>query len=130
MRWPGWRRHPEEKNGGGCHFFSGGLGLARRRIPEAYRRSQVGGKRGFERRRSRSLERSERVGGERVASAAGIPGMEGWDQKWGSVSLGVRVGAIRLARREIRRSWLGAVRVRAGCASETLPTAMSPGCIG
>jgi hypothetical protein len=56
--------------------------------------------------------------------------VEGWDQKRGSLSLGVRVGAIRLAQREIRRSRLGAVRVRAGCASETLPTAMSPGSIG
>ena len=58
------------------HFFSGGLGLARMSIPEAYRCSQVGGKRGFERRRSRGLKRSERVGGEGAASAADMPSVE------------------------------------------------------
>ena len=98
MRWPGWRRHPEEKNGGGWPFFSGGLGLARKSIPAVYRCSQVGGKRGFERRRSRGLERSGRVGGEGAAAAAGMPGVESWDQKRGSVAWGVRVGAMRLAR--------------------------------
>jgi hypothetical protein len=55
------------------------------------------------------------VGGEDAASAAGMLGVEGWDQKRGSVSLRVRVGA---------------VRVGAGCAREMPPTAMSPGCIG
>ena len=44
MRWQGWRSHPEEKNGGGWTFFSGGRGLARRSILKAYPSSKVGGK--------------------------------------------------------------------------------------